>query len=294
MKSLMKKVRYFLEYIIFVSLTSLLRILSIDKSADICAKIARIIGPYLKVSHIARKNLRLAYKGMDIDLENKIIDQLWDNFGRFIGEFPHLHTLSPEEFIQRVEIIGLENIKPFQDNNQPFILFSGHLANWEFVPYIYSLFYPCIATVYRKANNPFVNNLIKKWRDLPGVRLIEKGPHGSQDLVKALKSKCSLAMLVDQKMNEGISVPLFGIPAMTAPAIAKFSVQFNYPIIPLQIIRTEGSYFKVILSPAIDRPITEDKDDAVFKIMENINGILEHWIKENPGQWFWFHNRWGK
>jgi KDO2-lipid IV(A) lauroyltransferase len=288
----MKNFRYFLEYLAFIIITSVLRMLSVDKSADFCAAVMRKLGPYLKVTRIARKNLRMIYGDKDIAKEDKIIDGLLDNFGRFIGEFPHLHSLEEGELRSRVQIIGLENIKHLQDSQQPFLLFSGHLANWEVASYILNVFYPKVATIYRKANNPFVDTVIKKWRYMDWMTLVAKGPSGAQGIIRSIKEKRSIAMLVDQKMNDGISVQFFGRPAMTAPAIAKFALQFNYPIIPLQIIRTSGSHFKIILSPALNIPITSNKDDAVLMIMQNINDILEGWIRENPSQWFWFHNRW--
>ena len=51
-------------------------------------------------------------------------------------------------------------------------------------------------------------------------------------------------MLVDKKMNDGIEVPFFGLPAMTAPAIAKLHLKYKYPILPTQIvIKLNRSYF---------------------------------------------------
>jgi KDO2-lipid IV(A) lauroyltransferase len=81
---------------------------------------------------------------------------------------------------------------------------------------------------------------------------------------------------------------------MTANAIAKLSLQYNYPIIPCQLIRTKGSNFKAILHPEIKYPPTSNKESDEYNIMLLINQTLEKWIKENPSQWFWFHNRWRK
>ena len=35
------------------------------------------------------------------------------------------------------------------------------------------------------------------------------------------------------------------------------------------------------------------KDNDTIKTMQKINDIIEGWIKENPSQWFWVHDRWG-
>jgi KDO2-lipid IV(A) lauroyltransferase len=101
-------------------------------------------------------------------------------------------------------------------------------------------------------------------------------------------------MLVDQKMNDGIPVPFFGRKAMTSQGIAKLALQFNYPIVPCQIIRKKGCYFKQIIYPPLSINKTGDDEKDCYNIMLEINQIFEKWIIQNPSQWFWFHNRWGK
>jgi KDO2-lipid IV(A) lauroyltransferase len=292
MTKVRKSIRHSLEYVGFIILTGLLRLLPIDLSAGICAFLAKIVGPHLSATKIARNNLRkfLLVKGDD---EDKIIQDLWDNFGRFIGEFPHIDKLSIEEVKSRIELLGMENIKAMQDAEQPFLILTGHFANWDFILRTAEILYPQFGIAYRKANNPMVDKLICKWRSRPNIHLIPKGSEGGRALVKSIKSRHSIAMLVDQKMNDGISVPFFGAPAMTAPAIAKFSLQFDYPIVPMQIIRKSGTHFKVILHPPLKPTVTGDSDQDIPALMTDINKILEEWIRQNPGQWFWFHNRWG-
>tara|TARA_B110000503_G_scaffold143239_1_gene243454 strand:+ start:5714 stop:6583 length:870 start_codon:yes stop_codon:yes gene_type:complete len=288
---MIKKVKHFIEYIVFVTITSLLRMLSVDKSASFCSAIARKIGPYLGVSNIARNNLQKVY-GNDINIE-KTIDELWDNYGRYIGEFAFINSMSDQELHQRVEITGLENVTKFQEQDQPFMLFLGHQANWDFVIRRINDIYPKFGIVYRKANNPYVDKCILGERSSDqNVIMIAKGQRGVKDLMRAIKSRMSIAMLVDQKMNDGIEVPFFDKPAMTAPAIAKLSLRYNYPIIPCQIIRLKDSYFELKIHPELQYKTTADIDQDCYNIMFSINKKLEEWVRERPGQWFWFHNRW--
>src|ERR1700729_3641550 len=124
MNKFLKKIRHYAEYAGFLLLTRLLRLMSIDRSADFCSFIARKICPKLSVTNTARRNLR-RYLGTEEGInEDKLIEGLWDNFGRFIGEFSYIHRLSKEEVKSRVEIKGLEHIKAFQDQQKPFMIFS--------------------------------------------------------------------------------------------------------------------------------------------------------------------------
>jgi KDO2-lipid IV(A) lauroyltransferase len=291
MKKYYKKARYILEYILLEIFIGLLKIIGFKNSVSFCAFIARNLGPKLGVTKIARKNLHKVF-GAQLN-EPKMIEQIWDNFGKYIGEFPFINNLSQEEMNARFILDGLDNIKHYQDDKKPFLLFLAHQGNWDFVIRHITSIYPKFAIVYRKANNPYVDKKIFQTRDKDeNILMIAKGPSGAKSLVRAIKNGYSICMLVDQKMNDGIEVPFFGKPAMTANAIAKLSLQYDYPIIPCQLIRTKDSYFKAILYPALKYKRTKDAEKDGYNIMLKINQYLEKWIKERPEQWFWFHNRW--
>ncbi len=288
----MKKLKHIAEYLLFILLTRSLRLLSVDNSASLCSFIARKIGPYLRVTNTARKNLKRVY-GDDIDIEKNIND-LWDNYGRYIGEFPFINVLDSSELDKRVKVIGLEKVAALKKANQPFMLFLGHQANWDFVIRKINDIYPKFGIAYRKANNPYVDREILKERENDeSITMIAKGPSGAKSIIRAIKSGASIAMLVDQKMNNGIEVPFFGLPAMTAPALARISLQYKYPIVPLQIVRVgKTSYFELRLHDPLKPLIDQDIEKSCYNIMLEINKTLEQWIREKPAQWFWFHNRW--
>lgn len=290
MKKFLRKIKHIIEYVLFLAIINLLKLLGIDRSANLCSNLAKKIGPLLPVTRIAKKNLQAVFS--DSINHQQVINELWDNFGRFIGEFPYMPDISEIEISKRVQIEGIEHIAELQRLSKPFLLFTGHFANWDFALKMINKLYYKFAIVYRKANNPYINRTINNCRASNNIALIAKGPQGAKDLIRAMKSGHSIAMLVDQKMNDGIKVPFFGKPAMTAHAIAKFALQFKYPIVPCQIIRTTGSYFKIIIHSPLQYEQTNDLNIDCYNIMLKINQILEEWIKQRPGQWFWFHNRW--
>ena len=112
--------------------------------------------------------------------------------------------------------------------------------------------------------------------------------------MKALREGKHVGMLVDQKMNDGIAAPFFGIEAMTAPALAMMALRFKCPVIPARVIRTRGAHFRIELSPPIYAEETGDKNADIRAFTARVNGILEAWIREHPDQWLWLHNRWPK
>jgi KDO2-lipid IV(A) lauroyltransferase len=122
--------------------------------------------------------------------------------------------------------------------------------------------------------------------------LIPKGAVASRRAVAALRRGGHLSLLVDQKMNDGITVPFFGRDAMTAPALALFALHYDCDVLPVRIERTEGAHFRLTVYPPLTLPDSGDRDAGVLALMTAVNQSLEGWIRERPEQWFWLHRRW--
>jgi KDO2-lipid IV(A) lauroyltransferase len=288
----MKKLRYIIEYLLFLLIFKLLRFTSVDRAAHICSKVVRYIGPYLPVTKIALQNIQNVY--LDAKEAKYILDGALDNFGRFIGELPFFNVTDLND---RVHLNGLDNIELLQKQNKPFILFMCHQANWEIAIRKAHLLYPKLGIIYRKINNPYINKIILQHRTYHSseIIMIEKGARGVKNLLFAIANKYSLLMLVDQKMNNGIEVPFFDIPAMTTYGIAKISLKYDYPLVPLQIIRkSNNTDFDVIIHKPLTFVKSKSSKHGYYQIMLVINKIIETWIRQHPSQWFWFHNRWKK
>ena len=53
----------------------------------------------------------------------------------------------------------------------------------------------------------------------------------------------------------------------------------------------KNSQFEFIVEKVIDFK-KQKNTDLTKKITIKINKVIEGWIKKNPEQWFWVHNRW--
>lgn len=285
---MLKKIKHYIEATALYLLFTAFRQFSLDTSSAMGGWMARAIGPSLSAHKTARKNLERVFSDMPEKDKEKILSKMWDNLGRTSAELVHL----PHKHIaKRIKIIGAENL-PLPE--KPAFLFSGHVGNWELLACVAELNKRPITAVYREANNKIVDNIIAKIRAVRCVNLIPKGRQGAVKLARAIKNNEAIAMLVDQKMNDGISIPFFGYEAMTAPAIAELALRYDVPIVPARIVRTKGAHFEGIVYPALTYERTGDKSQDVKNIMIAINKILENWIKEYPEQWFWVHKRWPK
>lgn len=280
----MKKLRYFLEYLLVSGLLLVFSALKTEQASNLGGWLGRTIGPHLGASKKALKNLESSLPGKSAKEYAAIIRGMWDNLGRIAGEYPHLQDI----IFNRCEIVNEENLTAIGKDN-PAILIGAHQANWELPSFYLShrLGWPT-ACIYRTPNNPYVATMLEKMRNAAGnVPLIAKSKQGARDIVRTMRKGERLAILIDQKYNQGIPVEFFGRPAMTSPAFVQLARGYNCPIVPLQVERLPGCRFRITLHPPIQADITDDT-----ALVRRAHAMLEDWIMQHPEQWLWLHRRW--
>ena len=273
-------------------LYGLFALLPVDAASWLGGALGRLVGPHLGVTRNARRNLKRVFSEMQGAELERIISAMWDNLGRTAGEHPHLEKFDPYGAGSRVEVAGIEHMDALRDDGIAGIFFAGHLANWELPPLAGTKRGLVVHAVYRRANNPFFDTIVQKGRAVLGGDLFPKGSEGAKATLRALRRGDHMAMLVDQKMNDGIAVPFFGRPAMTAPAAAQLGLRFDCPIIPARMERTNGCRFRLSFYPALEPPASGDRHADIAAMMAEVNTIIEGWIRERPEQWLWLHGRW--
>ena len=117
---------------------------------------------------------------------------------------------------------------------------------------------------------------------------IKKGIGGMKNLIKYKKKNFSTALMIDQRVSEGILSNFFNQKALTTTVPAQLAKKFNIPIVPISIKRLEGINFKI----NVESPILFNESQSVQFITDELNLILEKMITKNPSQWIWSHNRW--
>ena len=219
-----------------------------------------------------------------------IITDMWENLGRSVAEIPHLPYLKCGT--PRLEVVGLENGLATKDDDKPGLFFTGHMGNWEVSTKISDALDLDMMTIYRAPDNPWVDRLFKSVRKGFRGELVPKGAPGARKYAAFLKKGGHAAMLVDQKLNNGIAVPFFGRDAMTAPALAQFALRYECPVIPVRIERLDGAHFRMTFYPDLNITKTDDPKADNLRVMTEVNAIMESWIRERPAQWLWLHKRW--
>ena len=271
------------------------KIKGIDKASDAAGELLRKLGPLMPTHQIARINMQRCFpEAADVEID-RLLGAMWENFGRLAGEMPHLGVFAGPEFDERVEFIGRERLEAARDQGQPLVIIAMHQANWEIAAAAISQTgLPCRIT-YRPANNVLIDQRISDMREGYGVKaLTAKGGDGAKQLMQALKAGESVALMNDQKMNDGVEAPFFGHPAMTAPGPTRLAMRHGCPLVPLSVRRMGGARFRVEIHDPIELSTNPDKSAAIVETVTRINQWVESEIRQAPEQWFWVHRRWAK
>lgn len=288
------RVVYAAEYALFLGVMGLFRALGLERASDLGGWLARKIGPRLPVTRRARRNMAWALPELAAAAREQAIVEMWDNLGRTFAEYPHLGKFWAVKPGARIEIAGMEHAHAAIALKNGGLFVSGHCGNWE-------LMARCITDVglkgtlvYRPPNNPYVDAWIAKQRRIGLPTLAAKGGDGMRGIIRTLKDGAFLAMLVDQKMNDGLAVPFFGRDAMTPIGAPQLSLRHGSPIVPAWCERLPGQRFRVTAYAALEAPDTGDRHKDMYELALKVNQFLEARIRENPANWLWLHNRWPK
>ena len=276
----MKKIRYLFEAFFTYSFVGLLYLLPFETSSWLCGWLARQFGPKTRAQKVARINLQKVFPHYTTDQINNILEKMWDNLGRNIGELPHLPKLKGKTF---EKYIDFEN-KVNSDIKSKFVI-SAHFANWELMTLVNLEKKLGIIPVQRKMNNPYINQLLARIRRSAGTpKLIEKSTAGVKLIIKTLQNGGTVGGLMDQRTNNGIKTSFFGFDAMTSNLPEKLHKKGVCKLMFMKCKRVDGCHSKLT--------IYEKKFHNKSSITQQLNDEIQSWIEENPEQWFWVHDRW--
>ena len=195
-----------------------------------------------------------------------------------------------------LSVKGLEHLDLSQRNdgsNPSFMFAIGHFGNFELYANA-GLFAPefDVGTTYRGFNQPWVEKLVTKIRNRSGCHYFDRRYEGKK-LMSFMKRPNSITgLLADQNAGRsGIKLPFFGLPCSTNPAPAIFSLRYNLRLHCCLCRRVGLGRWELELGPEISTH-TNGNARSVNDIMSDINATYEDYIREDPANWFWVHNRW--
>ena len=290
----MKIVRYFIEFILVIFFFLIFKIIGLKLSSNLGEYIGKYFGPLFRNKTIAKKNIQIALPNISEKEINILINNMWKNIGRIFGEYIHINKFSIiDEKKNKIVFVNKNNIEILKKNNRPIVFFSGHFANFELMAKCLQELGFNIGAIYRPLNNYFLNPIMEFIRKkcITPVQ-IEKGSKGTKKLIKHISANNPIALLMDQRLSSSIHIPFFNKPATTTTMPAQLSIKYDALLVPVFIKRIKNTNFEFFIEEPLSINRTSNYEKDIFNITKDMNHKIEEFIRKDPANWLWLHDRW--
>ena len=285
----MNNLRYFFQYLLILPFFIFFKLVGLNSASYISGKLFELIGPFFRSKKIIHSNIAKAFPNEDLKFKKKITSEMWNNYGRVFAEYIFIKNYRNNLFTSHIKLEGHQILDDIKKKNKPVIFISGHFSNFELMAMTIEKLGIKLAAIYRPLNNKYINKLMEKIRINHICKYqIKKGVSGLRELIKLNKEGFSTALMIDQRVSQGIKLDFFNHKAYTTTIPAQLNKKYGYSVVPLFIERYNGVKFKI----SIHKPIEFSKDSSQEEISAKLNGELEKMILYKPGHWIWSHNRW--
>ena len=285
----MKNIKYFFQFIFIIIFFSLFKILGLKFSSALGGKIFEIIGPFFRSKKLIHSNIKKAFPDINLKKLNQMTKLMWNNYGRVFAEYMFIKDFRLDKSGSTIKIEGQEILDKIKTEGKPVVFVSGHLSNFELMAMHIEKSGIKLSAIYRPLNNIFLNRIMERIRKKYICKnQIKKGVGGMKKLISLKKNNYSTALMIDQRVTQGIASNFFNQKALTTTVPAQLVKKYKIPVVPIFIERINDINFNIV----VKKPINFDDKKSISDITDKLNYVLEQMIIYKPEQWIWSHNRW--
>ena len=284
---MIKPIKYFIEAIFVYFFFLIAKIIGLTLSRKFFSFLFKKVGPIIRANNTINKNLMRLPNSFTEQEKNKIINNMWSNYGMTFIEYIFLKNFRNSKL--HIDIKGEKILKQISLSGRPVIFVSGHFANFELMSMEITKKKINLATIYRPLNNfflnPFMEHLRKKYIC---KNQIKKGLTGVRESIKYINKNHSIALMIDQRVSEGEKIKFFNKDALTTTLPAQLALKYNLKVVPIFIERKNMSSFAMTIYEPFKSSNFKNKE----QLSQKLSQVLEGMILKNPNQWIWTHDRW--
>jgi len=289
-----KLYRWRLELWLFNSIGFIISLLP----RKVCLLVGRNLGFLLYIFDkrhrlTAHKNLEIAFgKERTRKERSRIAKQSFKHFGSIVTDIIKLQRFPLEKIEKLITFSGKEHLEKAKSQGNGILIFTAHFGNWEVGSLLISK-YGKLNVIARRSDNKLLEEKLIGIRKYFGVHVIYK-QLATKKILQSLRNNETVAILIDQNVlrSEAVFVDFFGKKAATTPSVATFHLRTHAPLIPMFCYPTKSGKYHIRAFPPPDVNLSGDKKKDIATLTQACTTIIETQIKENPGLWLWFHDRW--
>lgn len=255
--------------------------------ASVGGRIASLVPS--RASRLIERHRRNILQPLGLDVSSC---RVYGSVASSILDFIRLSYADDNAFRREVEVEGASNLESALSKGRGALCITAHYGAWELIPRAVILLGHRAAVIGRRLFGSAAEHHLASLRTRHGVISVDRSA-GARKLLGLLRENTAVGILIDQDTTavESDFVDFFGIPALTPVGPARIAAKFGIPVVPLHIARRKnGSHLLVIEEPIDTEGYAEG--DGYLVLTARLNSIIEGWIRQDPSQWIWFHERW--
>jgi len=290
---MIKRLRHLLEYLFFLGIGLLVRSLPRRLALLLGARLGDFGFYCVPIrKEVTLQNLRQALPEKAEKEIKHIARLVYQNLGVTAAEHLRFPGLSPKGLLKIVKFEGEEYLKEALAKGKGIIFVGGHFGNWEYMGCAISAAGYPISFVVADIHNIFLDKMVNTHRLKMGVKLIPKGM-AVRGILRELKDNGIVAMLMDQDAGRGgVFVDFFGRKSSTPKGPATFALKTGATILFIISVRQNDLSLKTVIEKIDTDHLNGVTEENIQDITQRCTSRLEHYIRQNPDQWFWMHRRW--
>lgn len=239
-----------------------------------------------RLRRTAIRNLELA--GFPIAQRKIIADGVFQSIARLLVAFARMPRMNRDNIGEWIRYEGLQYFQQAKEQGRGVLFATAHLGNWELSAFAHGMLTEPMNIVVRPLDNPRIDDLVEKRRQLSGNTIISKR-EAARAILRALQKNEAVGVLIDQNTSgaEGVFVDFFGTAACANSGFVKLAARSGAAVIPGFALweETEQRYILRFYPPVrISGRVQEDT--------QSLHAALESIIRQYPDQWLWIHRRW--
>ncbi|UCG72951.1 MAG: hypothetical protein JSV45_00760 [Chromatiales bacterium] len=251
------------------------------------------VGPRQNKHRHVLRNLRIAFPDRT-DAEREALGRvLWGNVGKVFAEYAHLYRIR-RAVARRVEVHGAEQLQALARDDRAAILVTPHLGNWEIIGCVAHAASLSLSVVYTPLQNPYLDRIISWCRRAHSSGLLARDD-SVRPLISEIVARRCVGFVMDQRVDTGSPVPLFGVDKLTTLVPARLALRHGVDLVPMRTERLAGGRFRLtICPPIVPADPGASREEQALQMTRRVNQLFEAWIRERPEDWFCTNRLWPK
>jgi len=242
----------------------------------------------------ALKNLITAYGDSKTDEEIKSIAKgVFINLAKVFIDYAYTSNVTTKkEYLKYVEIVGEENLKKAYEKGKGVLCLIPHLSSWEFSAITPPLLGYETSAASKEIRSPFINRMMVNFRQKRGMKNISRDKSYDKLVEVLKKGECMIIMIDQDTRVRGVYVDFYGKEAYTPIGVTRLAKDTGAAIVPMAMTRKEDNNYRFTILPEEPLINTGNEEADMLQNTQRHTQLMEQFIKANPDQWVWVHNRW--